>query len=661
MPQLIRREATAPQLPLDLHPLLQRIYRQRGVSHPDDLKLELSGLEPPDSLKGIAKAVDLLHEALRQNWKILIVADFDADGATGCALAIETLFAFGYGQLDFIVPDRALYGYGLTPEIVELAACRNPDLLITVDNGISSVDGVAAARAAGMKVLITDHHLPGDRLPEAEAIINPNQPGCGFPAKNTAGVGVIFYLLAALRNRLRQSGWFGGGGPPEPDLRECLDLVALGTVADVVPFDRNNRILVNAGLRRIRAGKARPGVRALFATADTWLNPRPPTPADGNGDQPADTFQEGPQRQMALKNKLRDTEGEPLAALLAKMGRGATAADLAFRIAPRLNAAGRLEDMSTGIECLLSETPESARDLALTLDAINTKRKEIQAEMDQQATVLLQQFEAEFQIEEAPGGVARETRCDGAAGDARLRSGRKMPMGLCLFDPSWHPGVVGILASKIKDRLHRPIVVFAADAANPAAELKGSARSIPGFHIRDAFDTIASRESGLVSRFGGHAMAAGLSLAPENLDRFRTAFEREAARQLRPEQLQAALLSDGSLAPDWFTLEVAQMLHNAGPWGKDFPEPVFDGRFALRGQQILKEKHLRMDLSPLDAPDTVVGAIAFNVQQWPAPEAEEISLAYRLEINEFRGHRRLQLVVEQILTEPEPDAEINSS
>ncbi len=621
MTRLVRRQAQGPELAVEMHPLMRRIYRQRGVAGADELDLGLAGLEPPDALLGMDAVLELLLAALREQWKILIVADYDADGATSCALAIECLHAFGYDRVDYIIPDRARHGYGLSPEIVALAACREPDMLITVDNGVSSIAGVAAARAAGMRVLVTDHHLPGESLPEADALVNPNQPGCGFPWKNTAGVGVIFYVMAALRARLRKNGWFGNAGPPEPDLRESLDLVALGTVADVVSLDRNNRILVNEGLRRIRAGRTRPGISALFAVADNRLNPKPDPAAQAEP-------QAGRPGQSRLNmGKLAQAGATQLAGYLARAGRNATAADLAFRVGPRLNAAGRLEDMSTGIECLLAEDTLSARDLALELDAINARRREIQAEMDAQATELLAEAES---IAVAPGA--------------------NLPTGLCLYDPAWHQGVVGILASRIKDRLHRPVIAFAADPDNPEADLKGSARSIAGFHIRDALDAIASRNPGLISRFGGHAMAAGLNLPPDRLETFRIAFAEEASRQIKPEQLQAILLSDGALEPEWFTLEVARMLRNAGPWGKDFPEPLFDGDFLLRHQQTLKEKHLRMELSPRDNPEIRLGAIAFNVEQWPAPEAEEISLAYRIDINEFRGQSSLQLVVEQILT-----------
>ena len=630
---LIRREAQSADLPGDMHPLLRRVYSQRGISRSEDIEHRLAGLAPPDALLNIGAAVELLLAALRGQWKVLIVADYDADGATSCALAIEALHGFGFNEVDYIVPDRLRYGYGLTPGIVELAACREPDLLITVDNGVSSIDGVAAAKASGMRVLVTDHHLPGERLPAADALVNPNQPGCGFPWKSTAGVGVIFYVMAALRARLREIDWFGREGPPEPDLRELLDLVALGTVADVVSLDRNNRILVNEGLRRIRAGRARPGIQALFAAADPLINPRrvpaDPAPASG-GPGPG----KGGERPGG--SKLAMAGGKQLAGFFERASRNATATDLAFRVAPRLNAAGRLEDMSAGIECLLAEEADSARDLALQLDQINTRRREVQAEMDDQAVAMLARAEA---------GLAAGV--DSGAGEA---PGTGLPVGLCLHDPGWHQGVVGVLASRIKDRLHRPVIAFAGDPDDPRAELKGSARSIAGFHIRDALDAIASRNPGLISRFGGHAMAAGLSLAPESLERFRAAFDEEAARQLKPEQLQAVLYSDGALEPEWFTIETAQMLRNAGPWGKDFPEPLFDGEFVLRDQLVLKEKHLRMDLSPKEKPELKIGAIAFNVEEWPAPDAEKINLAYRIEVNEFRGQRKVQLVVEEILS-----------
>lgn len=576
--KLVRRRASAAELQADLHPLLRRVYSQRGVSRLEEVESGLADLAPPDSLKGLDDAVELLVEALRGQWKVLLVGDYDADGATSCATALDALHGFGFDRLDYIVPNRFDYGYGLTPAIVELAAARSPQLLITVDNGISSIDGVAAARNAGLRVIITDHHLPPAQLPAADAIVNPNQPECAFPAKNSAGVGVIFYVMLGLRRRLRELDWFASQGLPEPNLAESLDLVALGTVADVVSFDRNNRILVREGLRRIRAGRVRPGIRALLKAA---------------GRDPANVV----------------------------------AADFAFGVAPRLNAAGRLTDMSTGIECLLAEDADSAAALAAELEQINRDRKNIQAEMDEQAAALVANL-----------STAEE----------------EMPAGVCLYEPGWHQGVIGIVASRIKDRVHRPVFAFAADENSPG-ELKGSGRSIRGFHLLDALQAIAGRHPGLFARFGGHAMAAGLSLEAGRIEEFRAAFAEEAARQLQPGQLEAKLFSDGPLEPQWFSLEVARMLRNAGPWGKDFPEPVFDGRFRLRRRQPLKEKHLRMTLSPLEDPNVQVEAIAFNVEDWPDPEAAEISLAYRLDVNEFRGERNLQLVVEQFLTETLPD------
>ena len=579
--------------------MLRRVYSQRGVTGIEEIKAGLADLAPPDSLKGLDEALALLVEALRGQWKVLLVGDYDADGAASCAVALDALHAFGFDNLDFIVPNRFDYGYGLTPAIVEIAAARSPDLLITVDNGISSIDGVAAAKSAGLRVIITDHHLPGEQLPAADAIVNPNQPGCDFPAKNSAGVGVIFYVMLGLRGRLRELGWFGAGRLPEPNMAELLDLVAVGTVADVVSFDRNNRILVGEGLRRIRAGRARPGIRALLRAARR-------NPAN------------------------------------------AVTADLAFGVAPRLNAAGRLTDMSTGIECLLAEDGESAERLAGELDALNRDRKEIQAQMDAQAEAMVAKLAAEAAALRHLDEMDQQAPAQAADW---VESAGNLPAGVCFYQPGWHQGVIGIVASRIKDRLHRPAIVF----ADSQGELKGSGRSIRGFHLLDALDAVAARHPGLITAFGGHAMAAGLSLAADNFERFREAFALEAARQLDPEQLESNVLSDGPLEPQWFSLEVAQMLRNAGPWGKDFPEPVFDGEFLLRDRRVLQEKHLRMELSPKEAPNINVGAIAFNVEQWPAPEAEEISLAYRLDINEFRGERNLQLVVERFLTESLPD------
>ena len=574
--QLITRTPGDLVLPESLPPLVRRIYSQRPLAALTELELTLSQLIPPARLKGIDAAVDLLEAALKEGERLLIVADFDADGATSCALALTVLRAFGCAHVDYIVPNRFEYGYGLTPEIVELAKGKNPDLIITVDNGISSIEGIESARAAGIKTLVTDHHLPGRELPAADAIVNPNQPGCEFPSKSIAGVGVIFYVMLALRSRLRDNGWFTSKCIPEPNLAEQLDLVALGTVADVVALDHNNRILVSEGIKRIRAGRARPGILSLLTLA---------------------------KRNFSTL----------------------AASDLGFAVGPRLNAAGRLDDMSTGIECLLTQSEYEAHEYALELDGMNKDRRDIEAGMREQAFALVDQL----------------------AFDAD-----DLPAGLSLFDERWHQGVVGIVASRIKERCHRPVIAFAlADADDPESELKGSARSIPGFHIRDALDAVAAANPGLVTKFGGHAMAAGLSLSRANFDAFAQAFAAEATRVLSPELLQATIVSDGELSAEELTLGCAADLAAAGPWGQAFPEPTFHGRFKLQQQRRLGENHLKMVLSPLGDDGFLVDAIAFGVSEadWPASSATEIELAYRLNINEFRGARTLQLMVEHLL------------
>ena len=574
--QLITRTPGDLVLPESLPPLVRRIYSQRPLAAVTELELTLSQLIPPARLKGIDAAVDLLEAALKEGERLLIVADFDADGATSCALALTVLRAFGCAHVDYIVPNRFEYGYGLTPEIVELAKGKNPDLIITVDNGISSIEGIESARAAGIKTLVTDHHLPGRELPAADAIVNPNQPECEFPSKSIAGVGVIFYVMLALRSRLRDNGWFTSKGIPEPNLAEQLDLVALGTVADVVALDHNNRILVSEGIKRIRAGRARPGILSLLTLA---------------------------KRNFSTL----------------------AASDLGFAVGPRLNAAGRLDDMSTGIECLLTQSEHEAHEYALELDGMNKDRRDIEAGMREQAFALVDQL----------------------AFDAD-----DLPAGLSLFDERWHQGVVGIVASRIKERCHRPVIAFAlADADDPESELKGSARSIPGFHIRDALDAVAAANPGLVTKFGGHAMAAGLSLSRANFDAFAQAFAAEATRVLSPELLQATIVSDGELSAEELTLGCAADLAAAGPWGQAFPEPTFHGRFKLQQQRRLGENHLKMVLSPLGDDGFLVDAIAFGVSEadWPASSATEIELAYRLNINEFRGARTLQLMVEHLL------------
>jgi single-stranded-DNA-specific exonuclease len=555
----------------DLPPLLDRLYRLRGVSRSEELSHKLQHLHKP-TFKGLPEAVALLADAVEAQANVLVVGDFDADGATSSALAVMALQAMGLASVDFLVPNRFEYGYGLTPEIVEVAAAMAPDVIVTVDNGISSVEGVRAAQEHGIAVVVTDHHLPGDELPSAEAIVNPNQPGCPFPSKNLAGVGVIFYVMNALRAELRQRGWFAQG-QPEPNMANFLDLVALGTVADVVPLDHNNRILVSQGLQRIRAGVARPGIIALL-----------------------------------------DVAGRQMHRLVAS--------DLGFAIGPRLNAAGRLDDISVGIQCLMCDSDELAREMALTLDELNRDRKAIESGMQKEAVAMLNRL----QLDE---------------------ENQALPWGLCLYDGNWHQGVIGILASRIKDRLHRPVIVFA-DAGD--GEIKGSARSIAGLHIRDALDAVAARHPQLLNKFGGHAMAAGMTLSRENFDAFQQAFDEEVKRQLQPEDLQPVLVSDGNLTPAEVNLELASLLRNAGPWGQHFPEPLFDGDFALVQQRLVGEKHLKMTLALDSQGQHLVDAIAFNIdpELWPNPSVQRVRLAYRLDVNEFRGRQSVQLMVEYL-------------
>lgn len=567
---VVRRRAVpeAAALPQDLHPVLRRIFAARGVSSADDLAISLGALPPAQGLKGIDAAVTLLCEAITENRHILVVADYDADGATSCAVAVKGLRALGARRVSYVVPDRFRYGYGLSPEIVAVAARQEPDLIVTVDNGISSVEGVAAARAQGIPVLVTDHHLPGDTLPAAAAIVNPNQPGCDFPTRHLAGVGVMFYVLLALRSALREQGRFSVS--PEPNLAELLDLVALGTVADVVILDRFNRVLVEQGLRRIRAGRASSGIQALLTVA-----------------------------------------GRDAANLVAT--------DLGFAVAPRLNAAGRLTEMSLGIECLLSEDSSAALEMATRLDSLNRERRGIEQEMQDQAWEALRSLHLE------------------------LRDG--LPFGLCLFDPGWHQGVVGILASRVKDRLHRPVIAF---APGEAGELKGSARSVPGLHIRDALDAVAARHPGLVVRFGGHAMAAGLTLFPEHMERFSAAFDEEVRRHLQAEALQGVFWSDGELAPDDLTLPFAQLLREAAPWGQGFPEPQFDGRFHVLDRRVVGEVHLKLVVRP-EGGEQGLDAIWFRAHELEGIRIGDVArLVYRLDINEYRGRRTLQLIIDHL-------------
>lgn len=576
---IVHRKVDSPELNFSgsVHPLLQKIYKQRSISAAEDLELGLKNLLTPEKFKGMDVAVTLLARALEEQQRVLIVADFDADGATSCVLATNVLKQFGLKTVKYIVPNRFEYGYGLTPEIVQVGKSLEPDLIITVDNGISSVEGVEVANSLGISVLITDHHIAPDILPAAQAVVNPNQLGCDFPSKCIAGVGVIFYLMLALRSRLRKDGWFKKSNLKEPNLADQLDLVALGTIADVVALDRNNRILVCEGIKRIKAGKTRPGIEAL------------------------------------LRVSRRDA-------------RRLKSSDLGFSVAPRLNAAGRLEDMSTGIECLLTNSENEAYLLALQLDSINQDRKQIELDMREQAFQSLEH-------------LAIETD--------------NLPAALCLFDERWHQGVVGIVASRIKDKFNRPAIAFAqVDAADSEeVELKGSARSIQGFHVRDALDAVATQNPGLITKFGGHAMAAGLSLAKDNFDSFSRAFNDHAKKLLSEDQLRAVVLSDGPAEPEWLTLETANVIESAGPWGQEFEEPLFDGRFNLIEQRRLSGNHLKMVLSPKQDAQRVVDAIAFNVSEedWPSEKVTEIEIVYRIDANEFRGTETLQLKVEQIL------------
>lgn len=573
MQKAIRRRSNnaQPVFSAQIHPLLQRLYAARGVQSDTELQYQLNHLLKPN-FKGLEDAVAILVDVVVAQARVLIVGDFDADGATSSALAVGALKAMGLQQVDFLVPNRFEYGYGLTPEIVAVAAAMEPDLIITVDNGISSIDGVQAAQELGIAVIVTDHHLPGAQLPSAEAIVNPNQPGCPFPSKNLAGVGVIFYVMNALRAALRDMGWFAESGIKEPNMATFLDLVALGTVADVVPLDYNNRILVAQGLARMRAGVARPGILAMLEVAGR--------------------------------------KAERL-----------VSADLGFALGPRLNAAGRLDDMSLGIQCLLCESQPLAREMAAQLDELNRDRKAIETGMQQEALAMLQKV----------------LSADESA----------LPWGLCLFDDTWHQGVIGILASRIKDRYHRPTIVFA-DAGEGL--IKGSARSVPGLHIRDALDAVAARHPELLQKFGGHAMAAGMSLARENFDAFAQAFDEEVRRQLSEEDLQAVIVSDGALTPQEFNLNNAAQVREAGPWGQHFPEPVFDGEFLLLQQKLVGEKHLKMTLAIDPAGQQLVDAIAFNIDPkiWPNAQIQKVRAAFKLDINEFRGNTNLQLLVDYL-------------
>lgn len=552
--------------PATVPSLLQRIYAARGALSLEQAQPRLAQLLPPDTLGGLDAATRLLADAIARNRHIVVVGDFDCDGATACAVGVRGLRMLGARRVSHAVPNRVIHGYGLSPGLVEDLAALQPDLLVTVDHGIACHAGIAAAKARGWQVLVTDHHLPGAMLPPADAIVDPNLPGDAFPSKMLAGVGVMFYVLLALRRHLRDASAFTDGGP---DLSTLLDLVAVGTVADLVPLDANNRALVAAGLRRLRAGQGCAGLRALIEVAG------------------------------------RDA-------------RTLTATDIGFGLAPRINAAGRLEDMAVGIECLLSDDFTHARDIAATLNEINSERRAVQQQMTDEAELAL-----------------ARVALDGSA----------LAPALCLFDAEWHPGVVGLVASKIKERVHRPVIAFA--PAEPGSELlRGSARSIPGLHIRDALAAVDAAHPGLIGKFGGHAMAAGLSLSLPVLPQFELALREQVERMLDPALLQAEIVSDGALEDGEFTRMSAEALRDGGPWGQGYPEPLFDGEFEVLNSRVVGERHLKLELAPLQPlhGGQRLNAIEFGGWNGEKPPAR-IRIAYRLEPDDYRGGQAVQLVI----------------
>ncbi|MGM7470372.1 single-stranded-DNA-specific exonuclease RecJ [Proteus mirabilis] len=569
-PTLRRRVAKATALPESLDPLLRQIYANRGITSETQLERSLKGLLHYQDLNGIDVAISLLVEALKLQSRIVIVGDFDADGATSTALAIKALRQMGFQQVSYHIPNRFDDGYGLSPQVVHDVAKKGVDLIITVDNGISSFEGVDVAHEYGIRVLVTDHHLPGHSLPQADAIINPNLADCAFLSKSLAGVGVTFYLMTALRAELEKQGWFTAQGLARPNMADYLDLVALGTVADVVPLDENNRIFVYEGLRRIRAGRCCAGIKALTEVSRKTLS------------------------QLV-------------------------SSDLGFALGPRLNAAGRLDDMSVGVALLLTNDIGVAREIANELDGLNQTRREIEAGMQEEASTIFRQF---------------------------ITTQDDLPNGLAIYHPQWHQGVVGILASRIKEKLHRPVIAFA-----PSGDglLKGSGRSIHGVHLRDALERLNTLNPGLMVKFGGHAMAAGLSLEEDKFPLFQRHFSALMAKLVSAEQLQGVILTDGELSDSQLSLPIAEMLREAGPWGQAFPEPLFDGKFTLLQQRIVGSKHLKMMLQPINS-HVMIDAIAFNVDVniWPDNSIKTVELAYRLDVNEFRGQRNAQLLVEHI-------------
>ena len=556
-------------LPDSIHPVLKRIYASRNIKSSEDLDYSLGSLIPYEELSGVDDAVILLQEMITQKKRILIVADFDADGATSCALAIRGLTAMGAEDVIYVVPNRFEHGYGLSPKIVDVALDHDPDLIVTVDNGISSISGVEHAKKNGIKVLITDHHLPGDKLPSADVIINPQLKEDKFPSKNLAGVGVIFYILLALRAKLKAENWFDEKNIKYPNLANLLDLVALGTISDLVPLDKNNRTMVAHGLKLMRKNKSKAGILAIL-----------------------------------------NQSGRQLSTL--------TSGDLSFAIAPRLNAAGRLTDMSLGIECLLTDDKENATEMAKKLNQLNIERRQIQDNMEEQAFT---EFEKYLQD-----------------------TSKKIPHGICIYNQNWHQGVVGILAAKIKEKFNRPVVVFAQECQGI---LKGSARSITELHIKDVFDEIARLYPELILTFGGHAMAAGLTIEESQFDRFSDVFNKVVDRYISSNSLEDQCLTDGELSGDDFSLPLALAIQNAGPWGQSFPEPIFVGQFKILDKRVVGESHLKLKLQSRN--NNTLDAIAFNMtdDDWPS-KLEQIISTYRLGINNYRGHSQVQLFIEHI-------------
>ncbi|TOC06034.1 single-stranded-DNA-specific exonuclease RecJ [Vibrio parahaemolyticus] len=570
-----RPEPDLSLLPDSIPPILKRIYINRGITDIAQLETSARGLHSYQKLGGIEQAVELLFQAIQEQKRIIVVGDFDADGATSSALSVLALCMLGSNNVDYLVPNRFEDGYGLSPEVVDQALELGAEMIMTVDNGVSSIEGVRYAKENGITVLVTDHHLPGQVLPEVDAMVNPNLDSCAFPSKALAGVGVAFYLMMALCVHMRKHNWFAQQGMQEPKLMELIDLVALGTVADVVPLDENNRILVHQGLQRIRAGKARPGIQALIEVAK------------------------------------RDA-------------RRLVASDFGFALGPRINAAGRLDDMSFGVELLMCNNIHAARRMASELDGLNQTRKEIEEGMKQEAMAF----------------------CE------RLQFGEnsELPYGLSLFQRDWHQGVIGILASRIKEKFHRPVIAF---ADGGEGTIKGSCRSIPGLHMRDALDFIDTQNPGLIIKFGGHAMAAGLTIKEQDFERFSRLFDEVVKNELDEAALKGVILTDGELKPEEFSMHIAEQLRAGGPFGQAFPEPIFDGEFKVLHQKLVGEKHLKLMLEPLykgHPTNVMIDGIAFNVdlRRWPDASVKTVRLAYKLDVNEFRGNQSLQLMIDHI-------------